>query len=77
MNTNKIMENLEEFFDAEIKDMTQAYNRKRKEEEKHHKSELCETYKCSLRNVHKKSVAKRKPRYEGPTLDEALAEYYG
>lgn len=76
MNTNKIMENLEKIFETEIKDISQAYNRDRKEKEKHHKNELCEMYKCTLRNVHKKNVAKRKPKYEGLALEKALAEYY-
>lgn len=77
MNSEKLREELSEFFDTEIKDMTQAYNRKAKENKKHHNNELSEMYGCALRKVHKKNMAKRKPRYEGLSLEEALAEYYG
>lgn len=48
-----------------------------KKAKKAYNNELSKEFNCALRKVHEKSLSNRKPRYEGPTLEEALAEYYG
>jgi len=70
-----IMEEMAE--ETMYKSMVRAKTRKTKNEEKARHKELSSEYKCALRKVHEKSLSNRKPKYEGPTLEEALAEYYG
>ena len=62
--------------ESETKSRVRAYTMSTKKAKKAYNNELSKEFNCALRKVHEKSLSNRKPKYEGPTLEEALAEYY-
>ncbi len=63
--------------DSQKKNKKRSYTLDRKKDAEKHEYSLMFEFNTALRRVHEKSLSNRKPRYEGPTLEEALAEYYG